>query len=295
MIDLHTHTCLSDGSCTPTELLEQARQAGLSALAITDHDTLAGFDQALPHAHRYGLELVCGVEVSTNFQSDDVPDRQLPLHLLGYFLREPPDATFRTWLAAISSTRRDRNLQLMDKLRMSNVKISWDDFPDLGPDSAARPHFAKVLVAKGYVSTSREAFDHFLADSVLDGIQRELPSTQDAIRKIADNDGLAVLAHPARNGTLQRSALRAVVEQLVKSGMSGIEVHHSDHSAEDVSLLRELAMHFDLFITGGSDFHGANKPDIRLGTGRCGNVHIPPELLQTMKSFKSGKIAAKGR
>ncbi|MGE5323274.1 MAG: PHP domain-containing protein [Actinomycetota bacterium] len=295
MIDLHTHTSLSDGSCTPTELLDQARQAGLIALAITDHDTLAGFDQALPHAHRYGLELVCGVEVSTTFHCDKLPGRHLSPHLLGYFLRQPPDATFRRWLNSISSTRRDRNLQLMNKLRMSNLNISWDDFPNLGPESAARPHFAKVLMAKGYVSSSREAFDHFLADSVLHGIQRNLPSTQDAIRKITENDGLAVLAHPARNGTRERSALSAVVDHLVKSGMSGIEVHHSDHSAEDVSLLLELATHCDLFVTGGSDFHGENKPDIRLGTGRCGNVHIPYELLQTMKSFKSGKTAAKER
>ena len=127
MIDLHTHTTLSDGTSSPAELLEEARHVGLKALAITDHDTLAGFDAAYPLAEKHNVELVCGIELSTQFQHPQEP--KLAVHLLGYFPDRLPDDEFRGWVTSISSTRRERNLKLMEKLQSSNISISWKDFP----------------------------------------------------------------------------------------------------------------------------------------------------------------------
>jgi len=280
MIDLHTHTNLSDGSCTPAALLEEARQIGLTALAITDHDTLAGYDDALA-ADGYALELVCGTEVSTLF--DGAPAPGASMHVLGYFPGGPPDAGFRAWLSAISSTRRDRNLQLMKKLQSANISISWDDFPDLGPDRTARPHLARVLVEKGYAFDYQSAFDRYLNDVALAGVERRLPSTQEAIGRIRGSGGIASLAHPFRIRSDQALSLTEVIEELVRSGLDAVEVYHSDHSPKDSELLRETAARFGLLLTGGSDYHGDNKPDIRLGSGRSGNICLSDELLRKMK------------
>jgi 3',5'-nucleoside bisphosphate phosphatase len=284
MIDLHSHTCLSDGSSSPSDLLAEAQQIGLSALAITDHDTLAGFDAALPLAPQYEIELVCGIELSTRFHFKNEPNPPVSVHLLGYFPEHAPDEKFRNWLGPICSTRRGRNIKLMEKLQSSNISISWDDFPHLGPDLAGRPHFAKVLVAKEYVADTQEAFDRYLGDTALAGIERELPSTEEAIERIVGNGGLASLAHPGRFRFAQSSTLTSLIQQLVRNGLRAIEVYHSDHTREHVTSFLRMAVDFNLLVTGGSDYHGENKPDIRLGTGRAGNLCIPDGLLATLKS-----------
>lgn len=290
MIDLHSHSRLSDGSLSPAELLAEAQHAGLTAIAITDHDTLSGFDCALPLASDYGLELVCGIELSTQFEHEN-GTRGMPLHLLGYFFLGPPNEEFRAWLKSIASSRRDRNIQLMDRLRSRNVDISWDDFPSLGPDIAARPHYAKVLIAKGYVTDFQTAFDRYLGDAVLAGIERKLPSTQEAIRRIIRNGGLASLAHPGRL-SCHPSELGFIIAQLRHCGMGAIEVYHSDHSENDRDWLLQIAAQSNLLVTGGSDYHGDNKPYIRLGTGRNGNICLPDELLAKLKDQRVGQSPA---
>lgn len=286
MIDLHSHTCLSDGSSSPSDLLAEAQQIGLSALAITDHDTFAGFDAALPLAPQYEIELICGIELSTRFHFENEPSRLISVHVLGYFPKHAPDEKFRNWLGSICSTRRGRNIKLMEKLQSSNISISWDDFPHLGPDLAGRPHFAKILVAKGYVADAQEAFDRYLEDAALAaaGIERKLPSTEEAIQRIVGNGGLASLAHPGRFRFAQSSTLTSLIEQLVRNGLRAIEVYHSDHTREHVTSFLRMAAVFNLLVTGGSDYHGENKPDIRLGIGRAGNLCIPDALLATLKS-----------
>lgn len=294
MIDLHTHTCLSDGSSTPTELLNEARLAALSALSITDHDTLQGFDIAMQQADKYEMELVCGVELSTTFYFDGVSNRELPVHLLGYFLNQPPDREFRRWLVSISSCRRARNTQLMERLQSLNINISWEDFPELGPDSSARPHFAKVLVAKGYASDFQQAFDEYLSDLVLEGIKRKCPPTQDAIQRVIHNGGLAVLAHPARLKPVEPSSLECIIQELCRSGLGAIEVYHSDHTQKDTAIFLQMAEEYNLLTTGGSDYHGKNKPEVRLGIGR-GNLCLPDELLDKMKKSSLADDALKQR
>src|SRR5215472_5231468 len=187
MIDLHIHSNISDGTSKPIDLLKAAQQVGLKALAITDHDTLGGFDAALPFADKFEVELVCGIELSTVFRNDSPAG--IPMHLLGYFPGPLPKDEFRSWLRSISTWRCDRNLQLMAKLQASSMRISWNDFSGISPNRAARPHFAKVLVAKGYVADLQSAFDLYLADSALTDIRPELPSTQDAVKRISRNGG----------------------------------------------------------------------------------------------------------
>ncbi|HWZ42016.1 MAG TPA: PHP domain-containing protein [Candidatus Saccharimonadales bacterium] len=281
MIDLHTHTNSSDGSSSPSDLLRASHKIGLKALAITDHDTLAGFDAALPLARECGVELICGIELST--QLENPGQRRLSVHVLGYFLHQPPGDEFRNWLTSISATRRQRNLELMERLRGSNINISWEDFAGLGPERAARPHFARVLVAKGYVPNSQSAFDLYLSDAALAGIERELPSPPEAIQRIRQNGGIASLAHPGRLGLSPPSALKALIGKLIPYGLGAIEAYHSDHTPEETSVLLQVAEEFNLPVTGGSDFHGANKPDIHLGSGRHGNVRVPDEVLERMR------------
>jgi predicted metal-dependent phosphoesterase TrpH len=289
-IDLHTHTNLSDGSCSPAALLAEARQIGLKALAITDHDTLAGFDEAVPLAPEYNLNLICGVEISTQLQG--TPASGCSIHVLGYFLENSPDEEFRNWLESISCSRRDRNLHLMRKLQSRRIYISWDDFPDLGPDRTARPHIARVLVNRGYAPDYQTVFDRYLNDAELADIKRNLPSTQEAIQKIRENGGIASLAHPIRVHGSQPSMLPKLVEQLAKSGLQAIEVYHSDHTPQDEKLVLEIAARFGLLITGGSDYHGTNKPDVCLGTGKKGNLHVPEALLESMQNALVGSKPA---
>ncbi len=290
MIDLHTHTNLSDGTAGPAELLNAAGQAGLRALAITDHDTLAGFDAALPLAAGCGVELVCGIELSTQFGNDDGGGARGPsMHVLGYFLRGIPDEEFRSWLVPISATRRSRNLELMEKLRASNIDISWQDFPGLGPELAARSHFARVLVKKGCVPDLQSAFDLYLSDAVLAGIERKLPSTLEAVDQVRRQGGIASLAHPGRL-RCRPSALRSFVDELIRGGLCAIEAYHSDHTPEETAAFLQIASETGLLVTGGSDFHGENKPDIRLGSGRNGNVHVPDDVLDSMKNHATARI-----
>lgn len=288
MIDLHTHTNCSDGSSSPEELLHSAKRVGLRALAITDHDTLAGFDAALPFAGRCGVELVCGIELSTRFESDS--GQTLSMHMLGYFPARPPGDEFRNWLMSISSTRRQRNLALMERLQTANINISWNDFPDLGPERAARPHFARVLVEKGCVPDIQGAFDLYLNDSALAGIERELPAAQQAIQRIHREGGVASLAHPGRLGCGHGSALESIVGELAGHGMIAIESYHSDHTTEETAALLQIAARLGLLVTGGSDFHGENKPGIELGSGRSGNVCVPDEVLEKIRGVCADEI-----
>jgi 3',5'-nucleoside bisphosphate phosphatase len=287
MIDLHSHTNFSDGTASPAELLKAARAAGLSALAITDHDTLAGFDVASPLAAGSGAELVCGIELTTQYRKGQ--ERGPTMHVLGYFLREIPGEEFRRWLTSISVTRRDRNLELMAKLQASKIDISWNDFPGLGPEIAARPHFARVLVEKGYASDLQRAFDVYLSDPVLAGIERKVPTPQEAIDHIRRNGGISSLAHPGRL-RCEPAVLRSFLDELIRSGLDAIEAYHSDHTPEETAWLLQMAGEFGVPVTGGSDFHGENKPDIRLGSGRNGNVQVADEVLARLKGYAAARI-----
>lgn len=284
MIDLHTHTDQSDGTTAPAKLVDDALSMGLEALAITDHDTLAGYDLAVPHAKEAGLELVCGIELSTRLEKKSDGPRLPSVHLLGYFFDRPPSAEFRAWLYRQQESRRQRNRDLIAKLQSFGLDITLEEVQQLGRNLTGRPHFARTLLKKGYVSTIQEAFDVYLADDAKAAVEREEPTLVEGIRRVAEGGGLPSLAHPVRLPGNNRESIEPLLYELVDAGLMGIEVYHSDHTAKDIELYQALAAEFKLIISGGSDFHGDNKPAISLGTGRQGNLNLSYDLLERMRA-----------
>jgi 3',5'-nucleoside bisphosphate phosphatase len=285
LIDLHTHTDRSDGSTDAADLVRLALREGIEALGISDHDTLAGYDAALPVAVESGLELICAVEVSTRLGATKSPGKRQPsVHLLGYWLLSPPSHEFRCWLQSQQEGRRRRNLELIARLEQLGVPVSLHEAEIYGRNQVGRPHFARVLCDKGYVSNMQEAFDLYLADEAAASVERDEPSLEAAIQRISEGGGMPALAHPVR--LPQRGPeLASLLERLVDLGLLGIEVFHSEHSPGNTAEYSQLASRFDLIPTGGSDFHGENKPSIRLGTGINSNISLSYEFLQHMRQM----------
>ena len=282
MIDLHSHTNESDGTFTPGELVDLAMERGVEALAISDHDTFAGFDQALPLAQSRGLELVCGIELSTR-----VPGTRVrTVHLLGYFLHQPPTADFRKWLDELIEGRRDRNQRLITSLRERGVDIDLSEVEKLGRTLTGRPHFARVLIQKGYVSSFDEAFRNYLGESAPSYVERFAPYVVEAIQRVVEAGGLPVLAHPIRLGFRDYDAEEKFIGGLRAEGLRGIEVFHSDHRPVDMERYAGIASKYNLAVSGGSDFHGEVKPHISLGTGHNGNLNIPKSVLEGLRAIK---------
>jgi predicted metal-dependent phosphoesterase TrpH len=278
MIDLHSHTDQSDGTFTAAELVAEATRIGLKALAITDHDTMAGYFQAVPFAEAAGLKLICGIELSTKYQGVSV-------HLLGYFPTQLPTPDFREWLAFLMESRRDRNRRLIEKLVSIGIPITLEEVEAYGKTLTARPHFARVLIDKGYAKDMQDAFDQYLDESSKGYVQRHDIPIQEAIERIHESGGVSSLAHPVRVAKNHWDTLARYIEELSHIGLSAVEVYHSDHSPENVSYYKSLAERFDLGITGGSDFHGGNKPLIFLGTGCRNNLNVPDELADKLAAL----------
>ena len=259
--------------------------ANLEALGITDHDTLAGYDLAEPLARAAGLELVCGIEISTRFHGRSV-------HLLGYFAKQQPTAEFREWLLALQSSRRDRNRRLIKRLRSLGLAISLEEVEAKGRSMTGRPHFARVMVEKGYVTTLEQAFDDYLDESAKGYVQRREVPMREGIERVLAGGGVPSLAHPIRvcrrighHANNGNEELERWVLEMRDMGLRAIEVFHSDHKAEDVERYLDMAQRFDLGITGGSDFHGANKPHIELGRGFEGNLAVPRSVLDDLRAM----------
>jgi predicted metal-dependent phosphoesterase TrpH len=280
VIDLHSHTDQSDGTFTAEELIAEAKRIGLSALAITDHDTMRGYDQAVPFAQAAGLRLICGIELSTKYQGVSV-------HLLGYFPVKPPKGDFREWLDFLLESRRDRNRRLIDKLNSLGIPITLQEVEKYGKTLTARPHFARVLVDKGFAKDVQDAFDKYLDEGAKGHVQRHDIPIAEAIGRIRDAGGVSSLAHPVRVARNQWDVIEKYAGELKGLGLQAIEVYHSDHSPENVAFYKSLAEKFHLGMTGGSDFHGGNKPKISLGTGCNKNLNVPDDLLGPLERLAS--------
>jgi predicted metal-dependent phosphoesterase TrpH len=276
MIDLHSHTDQSDGTFSAGELVAEGKRVGLEALGITDHDTFRGYDLAAPYARDAGLELICGIELSTKFGGASI-------HLLGYFPNQPPSVEFREWLNLLAETRRDRNRRLIEKLQSLGIDIELEEVESQGRSMTGRPHFARVLIRKGYATTVQDAFDKYLDEGAKGYVQRREVPIDEAIRRVADAGGITSLAHPVRVAKNNWERLAHHVGEFARMGMKSIEVHHSDHSVENVAFYQSLAEKYGLAITGGSDFHGGNKPSISLGTGHRNNLAVPYSVLENLR------------
>jgi predicted metal-dependent phosphoesterase TrpH len=272
LIDLHSHTNESDGTLSPAQLIEEAVGAGVTTLGITDHDTFKGYDQARPHAAAAGVELVCGIELSTKLHGHSV-------HLLGYFLGDNDASEFRAWVSGQQAARRDRNIRLVARLQELGFDITLAEAEARGRGMTGRPHFAQIMVEKGYVSNLRQAFDDYLDESAKGYVFRLEPQFAEGVERIRKAGGIASLAHPVR----VKGDVPALMPELSASGLNAIEAYHSDHTPQDTALYLGLAKRYGLRVTGGSDFHGAVKPGVTLGRGCNGNLQIPEDLVERLR------------
>jgi len=282
LIDLHSHTNESDGSLAPSKLIEDAVRAGVTDLAITDHDTLAGYDLALDSAQAAGLDLLCGIELSTKLRGRST-------HLLGYFPAAGELDEFRGWVRGQQQARKDRNIRLVARLRELGFDITLEEAEARGRGMTGRPHFAAIMLEKGYVRNYRQAFDDYLDESAQAYVYRQEPTFSEAVAVVRQAGGIASLAHPTR----VHGDVAEMMPELCAAGLNAIEAYHSDHSPQETEYFVELAGRFGLLVTGGSDFHGETvKPGVRLGSGYHGNLHVPPEVMDYLRN--GAAIGSKG-
>lgn len=278
MVDLHTHTYESDGTDSPSGLIEKAFATGLKTIAITDHDTFRAHAEAGVRAAELGIRLVRGVEISTKARGRSV-------HLLAYWFNAPPVDAFEVWLEEMLKYRRERNRRLAERLRGLGIPIELAEAEALGRTITGRVHFAKVLIAKGYAKSISEAFNKYIGEDAPGFVTMEDPQTPVAVLKVRECGGVPVLAHPVRLGMKDPEVEEAFVREQVEAGLLGLEVMHSDHNDAARSRYRAMAKRYGLAYSGGSDFHGDIKPQIRLGSGLDGNVQVPVEWVDRLSSL----------
>ena len=279
-IDLHTHSNNSDGTFSVKELIDRAHDKGLAAIALTDHDTVDGVDEAIEYAaSKYpDLEVIPGVELSTEGEGREV-------HIVGLYI-DNHDKEFVEGLSAFIESRTTRNKKMCKKLsEEAGIPISYEALTEEFPDTViTRAHFAKFMVDRGDVNSRAEVFDRYIGDHCPYYVGREKITPEDAIRSILKAKGVPVFAHPilCRFGD---DRLDDFVGRLKGAGLVGIEAVYSTYERRDEIQIKELAKKYDLLVSGGSDFHGANKPDIDLGTG-CGKLFVPEDLLIPIKAAR---------
>ncbi|MDH3359790.1 MAG: PHP domain-containing protein [Desulfobulbaceae bacterium] len=272
-IDLHTHSTYSDGTKSPTELIELAHKVSLQAIAITDHDTTAGIPEAMAHGQKMGVEVVSGVEVSADLDG-------IPMHILGYnFVTE--DSLLQKRLRVLQDARHQRNLQIFAKLRELGFPITIDEVPPT-PGQVGRPHIARLLISKGIVKNMDQAFTRFLRRGSSAYVQCYRMSAAETITMIHEAGGLAFLAHPTANDR-QMKYVPQLLTDLKKLGLDGLELHYPTHTSKTVKTLRRLGDKLGLLYSGGSDFHGDGKPHINIGSNPKGQP-TPYELLTAIKN-----------
>lgn len=262
--DLHTHTTASDGTFTPTELVTAAHACGLSLVAVTDHDTTAGIAEAQAVAAQLQIDFISGVELS----AEGAPGK---CHLLGLGI-DPHYPPLQQTLRQLSENRRQRNEKIITRLNVLGVAMTMEDVLAFTPPGAnlGRPHFAAALVARGAVADTREAFTRFLGDEAAAYVTKETLSPAKAIALVHEAGGLCFLAHPGLLRLAAHETYESRVRALQALDLDGIEAYYSSYSpAEEAQFLR-LAEKLTLLVTGGSDFHGANKPHVALGIVRDG-------------------------
>jgi predicted metal-dependent phosphoesterase TrpH len=273
-IDLHTHSTASDGTQSPAEVVSAAAQAGLDVLALTDHDTTRGWDEAAVAARHHGITLVRGIEISC--QHDGIT-----IHLLGY-LQDPAAPGLLEELGRSRSSRELRAQRIVELLSR-DLPLHWDDvLEQIGPGATiGRPHIADALVSKGIVASRDDAFADYLYGGSPYYVRHYASDPVKAVRLVGDAGGVAVMAHPfaSRRG---RVVDDAVIEAMAAAGMAGLEVHHRDHDADEVRHGLDLAASLDLFVTGSSDYHGAGKSNL------LGENTTDPVVLQRIEHLATG-------
>lgn len=273
-IDLHVHSTRSDGTLTPSELVQHAAKCNLQAFALTDHDNTDGLEEALEAAKQYHIEVIPGIEFSTEYLGHDI-------HIVAL---EPnfrhPD--FQEKINFYRAERLHRNQKMIDKMAADGINISYEKMAEcFGKTVWTRAHFAKYLAEHGYVSNMHDAFQTHIGDHCKYFVPRDKVSPFEVTELIRRFHGIPVLAHPFQY-RFSEDELEVLLYLLRNAGLIGIEAYYPTHSAAQTEYILQLAQKYDFCPSGGSDFHGANKPTIELGSGKC-NLNIPYEILSKLR------------
>ncbi len=282
--DLHTHSNCSDGSDDPGILVKKAAEAGLQAIALTDHDTVSGLAEAGAEALTLGIECVPGIEFGVLSSKGN-------MHILGYFI-DPTDRQFSATLQRVQAARAERTPKLIKRFNELGISITFEELESITKGGqVGRPHFARLLVEKGYVKDFGHAFSKYLARGAKAYVPKSILSPGEAIQAIHSAHGLAVLAHPFSLQCTSRRELETVVQGLCQQGLDGMECWYSEHSPSFTGQCLDIARKFNIVATGGSDYHGAAKPYIKLGSGK-GNLVVPYECVKALRARHEEKYGA---
>ena len=285
-IDLHVHSTRSDGTYSPSDLVDYALQKGLSAFALTDHDTIDGIEEAMNAASGKPLEVVAGIEFSTEYQGSDI-------HILALDIPYQ-DVSFQNRLVDFQDSRTLRNIKMCSLLQKAGLDITYDDLLQTFPNSViTRAHYAKYMLSKGYIKSLNEAFERYIGDHCPYFVPREKITPDQAVSFILESGGIPILAHPTLYHFGQ-AQLEKLVKSLRESGLMGIEGIYSTYSMGEEGQMKHLAKKFNLSISGGSDFHGDNKPGLDLGTG-YGRLWVPETVLTDLRSRRLSTSDTKKR
>ena len=280
LVDLHTHSWISDGSDSPTELVKKGAAAGLAAMALTDHDTVAGLDEAVETGKRLGLEVIRGCELSVNSPYGEV-------HILGLWL--PADASgLSQALGDLRAARTQRNHKIVERLNGLGVALTYDEVLAVaGGESVGRPHIARVMLSKGYGESLDNIFRQYLNRGGAAFVPKTVLEPQDGVALLANQGATVAVAHPMLLRA-PRDWLETFMADLRPHGLSAIEAWHSEHSPLDERYCADLASRLGLGLTGGSDYHGLAKPRVRLGRGK-GALRVTTAFLDRLKDQRRAK------
>ena len=277
IVDLHVHSTESDGTFTPTELVTEAKRTGLSAFALTDHDTCSGVSKAMPCATSAGIELIPGIELSTDYHGKEV-------HIVGLYIDIENEQLLKK-TAEYRKCRSERNALMVEALQKEGLSITMEELVAENPDCViTRANIARFLYEHGQIKSVREAFDRYIGDHCKCYVGRLKVASTDAVRLIKEAGGTAILAHPLLYG-LSNTNLQKMIDELKPAGLDGLEAIYSTYTTGEEQQMKRLARENHLLISGGSDFHGSNKPDIALGKGR-GHLYIPYSVLESIQAKK---------
>ncbi len=274
-VDLHLHTTASDGALNPTELVREAKAHGLECIAVTDHDSTEGIEEAQAEGDRLGVQVIPGIEMST-----DIPRAEV--HVLGYYL-DYKNPEFQSTLRQLRDGRRDRAEKMVSKLAEMGLDVPWERVLEVaGQGSVGRPHIAQVMVERGYVSTLVEAFTDYIGRNAPAYVERYKLTPAEAVALVRQVDGLPVLAHPG-----EVMSLDTLLPELISAGLVGMECYYGDYSPETVEVLLELADGHNLIPTGGTDFHRVDASGH--GPHFPGETWVPWESVRRLKALAAGQ------
>ena len=277
LIDLHNHTTASDGTDSPEELVEKAAALGLRAVGVTDHDTAAGVTEAMEAGDRLGVEVVSGIEVSSDYRDNNV-------HILGYFI-DPSSPALRPVLEWVSAERKRRNEKIVAMLAADGFDISVEQLRQAYPGAVlGRPHMAEYLMRRGYTASVKEGFEKYLGEGKPYYLTKRRISVARAVEVIAAAGGVSVLAHPLQYHYPENEVVE-LIEYARSLGVRALECYYSEHTPAEQTWLLAQAERYGLGVSGGSDYHGSRKTHIRLGSG-MGDLAVPYRVLEGLRALR---------